>query len=518
LKGGTAIGAALCVYAFLVRPSTHSDPERQARDRDIPVESSMSDQSDIAIAAPISAPPGESIWGAVREALRGSRRNYTEGPIGRAILILAIPMVLEMMMESIFVVCDVFFVSKLGPDAVATVGLTESLLAIVYTIAMGLSIGVTATVARRTGENDPEGASRTAVQGIAIGLIVSFVLAIAGAVTAPQLLALMGASPDVIATGHGFTRVMLAGNASILLLFLVNGIFRGAGDPQLSMRTLWLANGINILLGPCLIFGLGPFPRLGVTGAAIATTIGRSTGVLFALAQFFRKSGRVHIHRRHLQLDPGLMVRLVRLSGSGMLQVLIGTASWIGLVRILAGFGSTALAGYTIAIRIVLFALLPSWGMGNAAATMVGQALGAKKPDRAQGAVWKAAFYNLCFLGTVSVLFVFGARGIVSLFTSDPAVAEYARTGLRVIAVGFVLYAYGMVLSQAFNGAGDTWAPTRLGFFCFWLLEIPLAYVLADRLGFGPLGVFVAIPIAFSAYAIAALVMFRSGRWKTKVV
>jgi putative MATE family efflux protein len=477
----------------------------------------MSESTEIALPAPAAA-PGESIWGAVREALRGSRRNYTEGPIGRAILILAIPMVLEMMMESVFVVCDVFFVSKLGPDAVATVGLTESLLAIVYTIGMGLSIGVTATVARRTGEHDNEGASRSAVQGITLGLFVSLGLGVLGAIFAPTLLRLMGASPDVLATGSHFTRVMLGGSASILLLFLINGIFRGAGDAQLSMRTLWLANGINILLGPCLIFGLGPFPRLGVTGAAVATTIGRSTGVLFGMAQFFRQSGRVHIHRRHLTVDPGLMVKLVRLSGSGMFQVLIGTASWIGLVRILAGFGSTALAGYTIAIRIVLFALLPSWGMGNAAATMVGQALGARKPDRAEQAVWRAAFYNLCFLGVVGVIFVFGARGIVQLFTSDPAVAEYARTALRVIAIGFVLYAYGMVLSQSFNGAGDTWTPTWLGFFSFWLFEIPLAYLLAVHLGFGPFGVFTAIPIAFSVYAIAALVMFRRGGWKAKVV
>ena len=477
----------------------------------------MSESTEIALPAPAAA-PGESIWGAVREALRGSRRNYTEGPIGRAILILAIPMVLEMMMESVFVVCDVFFVSKLGPDAVATVGLTESLLAIVYTIGMGLSIGVTATVARRTGEHDNEGASRSAVQGITLGLFVSLGLGVLGAIFAPTLLRLIGASPDVLATGSHFTRVMLGGSASILLLFLINGIFRGAGDAQLSMRTLWLANGINILLGPCLIFGLGPFPRLGVTGAAVATTIGRSTGVLFGMAQFFRQSGRVHIHRRHLTVDPGLMVKLLRLSGSGMFQVLIGTASWIGLVRILAGFGSTALAGYTIAIRIVLFALLPSWGMGNAAATMVGQALGARKPDRAEQAVWRAAFYNLCFLGVVGVIFVFGARGIVQLFTSDPAVAEYARTALRVIAIGFVLYAYGMVLSQSFNGAGDTWTPTWLGFFSFWLFEIPLAYLLAVHLGFGPFGVFTAIPIAFSVYAIAALVMFRRGGWKAKVV
>ena len=478
----------------------------------------MSDQSDIAIGGSVAAAQGESIWGAVREALRGSQRNYTEGPIGRAIFILAIPMVLEMVMESVFVICDVFFVSKLGPDAVATVGLTESLLAIVYTIAMGLSIGVTATVARRTGERDAEGASRTAVQAIALGVIVSLVLGIGGVIFAPSLLALMGASPNVVATGSMFTRVMLGGNVSILLLFLINGIFRGAGDAQLSMRTLWLANAINIALGPCLIFGVGPFPELGVTGAAIATTIGRSAGVLFGLAQFVRRSGRVHIHRRHLRLDLGLMVRLVRLSSSGTFQVLVGMASWIGLVRILASFGSTALAGYTIAIRIVLFALLPSWGMGNAAATMVGQALGARKPERAERAVWIAGFYNLCFLGTVSLLFFIGAGGIVRLFTNDPAVAEFARDGLRVIAIGFVLYAYGMVLSQAFNGAGDTWTPTWLGLFSFWLFEIPLAYVLAVKLAFGPHGVFIAITAAFSVYAVAALVMFRRGRWKTRAV
>jgi putative MATE family efflux protein len=478
----------------------------------------MSDSNEIAVNAPVASPSGERIWGAVREALRGSRRNYTEGSIGRAILILAIPMVLEMMMESVFVVCDVVFVSKLGPDAVATVGLTESLLTIVYTIAMGLSIGVTATVARRTGEHDLDGASRTAVQAIALGVLLASVLGIVGASFAPALLGLMGASPNVIETGSMFTRVMLGGNASILLLFLINGIFRGAGDPQLSMRTLWLANGINIVLGPCLIFGVGPFPHLGVTGAAIATTIGRSMGVLFALAQFFRQSGRVHLHRRHLRLDPALIVRLVKLSGSGTFQVLVGSASWIGLVRILASFGSTALAGYTIAIRIVLFALLPSWGMSNAAATMVGQALGAKKPDRAERAVWMAAFYNLCFLGVVGVMFFVGARGIVALFTTDLAVAAYARLGLRVIAVGFVLYAYGMVMSQSFNGAGDTWTPTWIGVFCFWLFEIPLAYILAISHGYGPLGVFAAIPAAFSVYAIVALAMFRRGGWKVKVV
>ena len=477
----------------------------------------MSESREIALGAN-AAIAGESIWGAVREALRGSRRDYTEGSIGRAILILAIPMVLEMVMESVFVVCDVFFVSKLGADAVATVGLTESMLAIVYTIAMGLSIGVTATVARRTGEQDADGAARTAVQAIALGLFVSAILGIVGAIFAPSLLALMGASESVRATGTTFTRVMLGGNATILLLFLINGIFRGAGDAQLSMRTLWLANAINIALGPCLIFGLGPFPELGVTGAAIATTIGRGSGVLFGLAQFARQSGRVRLHRRHLQLDPALMLRLVRLSGTGTVQVLIGTASWIGLVRILASFGSEALAGYTIAIRIVLFALLPSWGMSNAAATMVGQALGAKKPERAEKAVWIAGFYNFCFLGSVSLIFFLAAGPIVGLFTHDPGVAEFARDGLRVISMGFVLYAYGMVLSQAFNGAGDTWTPTLLNLFAFWLIEIPMAYALAVVFGFGPPGVFIAITAAVSIFARLAVAMFRRGQGKTKMV
>jgi putative MATE family efflux protein len=462
--------------------------------------------------------PREGFWHAVREALRGSRRDYTEGPIGRAILVLAIPMVLEMGMESVFVVCDVFFVAKLGADAIATVGLTESLLAIVYTLAMGLSIGVSATVARRTGEKDPDGAARTAVQGIALGILVATTLGIAGAFLAPFLLGVMGASPTVIASGGTFTRVMLGGNASILLLFLINSIFRGAGDAALAMRTLWLANAINILLGPCLIFGLGPFPRLGVTGAAIATTTGRSIGVLFAASQFFRRNSRVVIHRDHLRLDESLMARLVKLSGTGTFQILIGTASWIGLVRLIASFGSDALAGYTIAMRVVMFALLPSFGLSMAAATMVGQSLGSRQPDRAERAVWLAGKYNLFFLGSISLLFVLGARLIVSVFTTDPEVAGYAVYGLRVVAAGFVFYAYGMVMSQAFNGAGDMWTPTLLNLFSFWLWEIPLAYLFSRIFHMGAQGVFLSIPIAFSTFALLAVVMFRRGRWKAKMV
>jgi putative MATE family efflux protein len=452
----------------------------------------------------------------VREALRGSRRDYTRGPIGRAIFILAVPMVLEMIMESIFAICDVFFVSRLGADAVAAVGLTESFLTFVYAIAMGLSIGATAMVARRIGEHNPDGAARAAVQATALGLIVALTLGVAGAIFAPALLALMGGSSSLVATGASYARVMLGGNATILLLFLINAIFRGAGDAAIAMRVLWLANAINIALGPCLIFGLGPFPRLGVVGAAIATTIGRGTGALYAFSRLLRPGSRIDIHRRHLRFEPELMLRLTRLSASGTLQALIGTASWVGLIRILSTFGSDALAGYTIGIRIVIFALLPSWGISNAAATMVGQALGAGKPDRAERAVWTAGFYNMCFLGVVGLIFVLGARVIVQLFAppSDPAVLAYGTDCLRIIAAGFLFYAYGQVLTQSFNGAGDTATPTWLNFFVFWLWEIPLACVLSLGLGLGPHGVFVAIAVAFSTLAVVSAVVFRRGTWK----
>src|SRR4051812_30155113 len=381
--------------------------------------------------------PRETVWHAVREALRGSRRDYTRGPIGRAILILAIPMVLEMGMESIFVICDVFFVAKLGADAVATVGLTEYFLAIVYTLAMGLSIGVTATVARRTGEKDPDGAARTAVQGIGLGIIVATVLGVVGGFAAPSLLASMGASPGVIATGSTFTRVMLGGNASILLLFLINGIFRGAGDATLAMRVLWLANAINILLGPCLIFGLGPFPRLGVAGAAVATNIGRGTGALFALSRLLKPGSRIDLHIRHFRLDPALMGKIARLAWSAMIQLLIGMGSWIALTRVLATFGSSVIAGYTIGIRVIMFALLPAAGLANAAATMVGQALGAKKPERAAEAVRIAGTYNMVVLSIVGALLALFAPWVARFFTSDATVIPYAKDAMRIVAFGF---------------------------------------------------------------------------------
>jgi putative MATE family efflux protein len=460
--------------------------------------------------------PSGGWWATVREALRGSHHDYTTGPLGRAIVLLAIPMVTEMIMESVFAVWDVFWVAHLGADAVATVGLTESLLTLIYTAAMGLSIGVTAMVARRIGEKNPEGAAEAAVQGIALGVGVAAAIGLVGVTLAPRLLAVMGASPAVQAMGANYARVMLGGNVVILLLFLINAIFRGAGDAAIAMRVLWLANWINIALGPCLIFGLGPFPRLGVTGAAVATTIGRGTGVLYQLYRLWRGDARVAIRRSHLALHPAVMRTMLRLSGTGTVQVLIGTASWIGLVRIVASYGSEALAGYQIAIRIIIFALLPSWGLANAAATLVGQGLGSGNPERAERAVWLAGFYNMLFLGSVGAVFVALAGPIVGVFTSDREVASIAEVCLRTISYGFVFYAYGMVITQSFNGAGDTWTPTWINLGCFWLWEIPLAYFLARDAGLGPRGVALAVTIAFSTVAVVSALLFRRGRWKTR--
>jgi putative MATE family efflux protein len=482
-------------------------------------ESTMADPVDVDIAGPSVPSSGRGrFWSDVREALRGSQQDYTQGPIGRAILLLAVPMVLEMALESVFAVTDVFFVGRLGPDAVATIGLTESMLTLVYALAMGLGIGTTAVVARRTGEGDREGAANAAVQAIALGVAGAVLLGALGVTFAPRLLALMGASPAVIQIGSGYTRVMLGGEASIVVLFVVNAIFRGAGDAAIAMRVLWLANAINIVLGPCLIFGLGPFPRLGITGAAVATTIGRATGALYAISRLVRPGSRIAVSRRRLRLDLAVMRTVARLSGSGALQSIIGMASWIGLVRIVASFGSQALAGYTIGIRIVVFAILPSWGMSNAAATMVGQALGARAPDRAERAVWRACLYDFIFLSIIGVVFVACAHPIVSAFTSDPKVLAYGTDCLRIVAAGFPFYAYGMVLSQSFNGAGDTFTPTMLNMLVFWLWEIPLAWALAVALGMGPRGAFLAVAIAFSTLAVVAGAIFRRGRWKRIVV
>ena len=461
----------------------------------------------------VAAPQGA--WATLREALRGSSLDYTTAPVGRAIVMLAVPMVMEMAMESIFVLADVFWVAHLGADAVATVGLTESMLTMIYTLAMGLSIGATAIVARRIGEHDAEGAATAAVQAIAIGVVVSAIIGVAGAWYAPALLALMGASPEVIATGSTFTRVMLGGNATIVLLFLINAAFRGAGDAAVAMRVLWIGNAINILLGPCLIFGVGPFPEMGVTGAAVATNIGRGTAVLVQIVTLTRLNSRVRVMGRHWRIDLPMMASMLRLSGSGTLQILIGTASYVALVRILSVFGSAALAGYTIGIRLIIFALLPSFGISNAAATMVGQNLGAGHPERAEKAVWTAAFYNMLFLGSVGVVFLAFARPIVGLFTPDPTVGAYAVSCLRVVSLGFLFYAYGMVLTQSFNGAGDTWTPTWINLLVFWVLELPLAWVLSHAGGLEATGVFVALAVSYSMLAVVSAVLFKRGKWKT---
>jgi len=459
-----------------------------------------------------------SAWDVVREAIRGSRRDYTTGPISRAVIFLAIPMVLEMSMESIFVVVDMFFVGRLGPYAQATVALTESLITIVYAIAIGLSIGVTAMVARRIGERDPAGAAKAAAQAIWLGFGFAALLGVLGAVLAPRLLAAMGADADVLQRGVGYTRVLLGGNASVMLLFLINAIFRGAGDAAIAMRALWLGNAFNILLGPCFIFGLGPFPELGVMGAAVATTTGRAIGALYAFSRLLKPGARVRLDRSHARPDARVMWRLIRLSASGTLQIFIGVASWIGLIRILSTFGSQALAGYAIGLRVILFALLPSWGLSNAAATMVGQSLGARSPERGEKAVWIAARYNLYFLTAIGLVFLVLAPQIAGLFSKDLEVQRYAVACLRIVALGFPAYAYGMVITQSFNGAGDTWTPTMLNLFIFWLWEIPLGWFLAKPAGFGPTGIFISIAIAYVSLAGVSALLFKRGRWKRTVV
>ena len=448
--------------------------------------------------------------------MAGAERDYTEGSLGRAITLLSIPMILEMSMESLFGIVDVFFVARLGAEAVAAVGLTEAMLMVVYSVAMGLSMATTAMVARRVGEKNPRGAAVAATQAIWIGLAVSAATGAIGFVFSKRLLAAMGASASLIQSSSGYTTVMLATSVTIFLLFLMNAIFRGAGDATIAMWSVWLANLVNIVLDPCLIFGLGPFPEMGVTGAAVATTIGRGIGVLFQIWVLSGGRSRIRLRSADLRLDGAVLLRLVRVSLTGMLQFLIGTASWLGLVRITAQFGNAALAGYTIAVRIIFLAILPAWGMSNAAATLVGQNLGAGKPERAERSVWKTAFYNMLFLAGVAVLFTLLAGPLVRLFTADAAVIPYAVACLRLVSYGYPFYAYGMVVVQAFNGAGDTVTPTIINLFCYWLLQVPLALALALGLGFGPQGVFLAITIAESLLAVIGVVLFRRGRWKAQ--
>jgi putative MATE family efflux protein len=464
----------------------------------------------------IAAPP--TLWASLREAVRGSHQDYTEGSLNRAILLLAVPMVLEMVLESLFAVVDVFWVGRLGADAVATVGLTESLLSLVFAVGIGLSLSTTAMVARRIGEKDHEGAAVAGVQAIVLGLAVSVVIGIPCWIWASRLLSLMGASPEIVALGSGYTRIALGGSGAILLLFLNNAIFRGAGDAAIAMRLLWVSNIINLILDPCLIFGLGPFPRLGVTGAALATFTGRSIGVGYQFYRLLRGTERIRILYRQLRVNLTILLRLLRVSLTGILQFTIAHTSWIGLVRIVSVFGSAALAGYTIAIRVVIFLILPSWGMSNAAATLVGQNLGAGKPERAESAVWRTGFYNMIFLGGIGLFFVFFAEPIIRLFTQDPAVVPLGAACLRIVSYGNVGYAYAMVMLQAFNGAGDTVTPTIVNFFGFWLLEIPLAYWLAIRLDFRSNGVFWSIVVAEASIAAASAILFRRGHWKTQKI
>ncbi len=461
-------------------------------------------------------PPAEGdrgFWSSVREALKGSHQDYTTGNLNRAILLLAIPMVLEMVLESLFAVTDVFWVGRLGANAVATVGITESMLALVFAIGLGVSMSTTAMVARRIGEKDPEDAAIAGVQAVVVGLAISLALGIPAGIYAPELLRAMGASPEIVASGSGYARIALGGCGAIIMLFLNNAIFRGAGDAAIAMRLLWVSNIINLILDPCLIFGLGPFPRMGVTGAALATFTGRSIGVLYQFYRLLKGTERIHILVRHLRLNVRVMLRLLRVSITGILQFAIANASWIVLVRIIAMFGAAAVAGYTIAIRIVVFFILPSWGLSNAAATLVGQNLGAKRPDRAAQSVWQTGFYNMLFLGVIGVFFIVFATPVVKLFVSDPAVVPIAAIALRTFSCGNIGYAYGMVMLQAFNGAGDTLTPTIVNFFGFWVLELPLAWWLAVTMHWRAEGAFLSIVIAECSIAAAGMVLFRRGRW-----
>jgi putative MATE family efflux protein len=467
----------------------------------------------------VTAPKPElSLWASLVEAVRGSHQDYTSGSLNRAILLLAVPMVLEMVLESLFAVVDVAWVGRLGADAVAAVGLTESMLTLVFSVSMGLSLSTTAMVARRIGEKDHAGAAVAAVQAIFLGLVISVAVGVPCFLFAPRLLQLMGATPAIVAIGSGYTRICLGGSCAVLLLFLNNAIFRGAGDAAIAMRLLWVSNILNLILDPCLIFGWGPFPRLGVTGAALATFIGRSIGVAYQFYRLLKGTERIRIFARQIRVQLEVLGRLMRVSTTGILQFAIAHTSWIGLVRIVSTFGAAAVAGYTIAIRIVIFVILPSWGLSNAAATLVGQNLGAGRPDRAETAVWRTGLYNMILLGAVGVFFIACAEPIVRLFIQDPEVVPLGAACLRVVSYGNLGYAYFMVMMQAFNGAGDTITPTIVNFFGFWLFEIPLAYVLAKPLGMKSNGVFASIAIAESAMAAASAILFRQGKWKRKKI
>ena len=453
----------------------------------------------------------------VRLSLRDEDRDYTVGPIGTALGLLAIPMMLEMSMEAVFAVVDIAFVSHLGIDAVAAVGITEALITVLYAVAVGLGMGVTAMVSRRIGEKNADAAASVTGQALMVGAALSIVIGISGAMYAEDMLVLMGASEGVVEIGSGYTAMLLAGSASILFLFLLNAAFRGAGDAAIALRALWIAEGLNLILDPCLIFGLGPFPEMGVTGAAVATTIGRGTGVLYQLWFLFNGRGRLAFHFRHLRIVPQLIRRMLVISIGGVGQFLIATSSWILVMRIISLYGSNAVAAYTIALRMLEFIWLPAWGLGNAAATLVGQNLGAGHAQRAEQSAWRAAKYNLIFMTGAAVILLSLAPGIVGLFTNDAEVIAYGSTCLRILGFGFPMYAIGMIITQALNGAGDTMMPTLINLVCFWLFLLPLAYWLATSVGLGPNGAFLASVLAESLLTVLSVIVFRRGKWKSKV-
>jgi len=455
----------------------------------------------------------------IRQAIRGSDHDYTQGSIRTAIVLLAIPMILELSLESVFAVVDIFFVGKLGPNAIATVGLTELAITIVYSVAIGLSTAATAVVARRTGEKDPDGAAHAGMQSLLIALLVTVVTSTCGILFAPDILRIMGAQPDVVKEGAIFTRIMLGGSLVIILLFLINGIFRGAGDAAMAMRSLWVASALNILLCPTLINGYGPFPELGLKGAAIATTIGRGMGVIYQCYHLFQGKGLIKIRWRHFKWDRPVIKTLVEVAWPATLQFVIQSGSWIALGILVAKTGGTdATAGYQVAIRNIVFFILPAWGLSNAAATMVGQNLGAKQPGRAEQSVVLTTKYNAVFMAAGMLLFLFFASPIISIFTHVPEVHYFGVQSLQIIGAGYIFYGIGMVMMQSLNGAGDTRTPTRINFVGFWLFQIPFAWFLAKGLNMGPTGAFIAVPVAETFIALAAWYYFRKGKWKEVVV
>jgi putative MATE family efflux protein len=454
------------------------------------------------------------LWRILIQAVRGEEQDFTTGSIDKAIVLLSIPMILEMAMESLFAIVDAFFVSKISTDAVATVGLTESVLTLVYSIAIGLSSAATAMVSRRVGEGDRNAAAHAGGQTIVIGIFLSLLIAIPGNIYAKDILLAMAKDPLVAEKGYQFTQLLLTCNLPILLLWMLNGIFRGAGDATTAMRALWIANIVNIILCPMLIYGWAPFPAFGLLGSAIATTTGRSIGVLYQLWNLFQVGKIVKIKWAQLKPDWEIMGRLVRLGAGSTGQYLIASASWIFMIFILGQISKEVTAGYTIAIRIIIFTILPSWGMANAAATLVGQNLGAGHPERAEKSVWRAGHFNMLFMVVVSIIYLAFAPAFIQIFTTEPEAVHAGSLALRFLAAGYVFFGYGMIFSQALNGAGDTKTPTLLNFVFFWLLETPLAWLLAMHWNWGQTGVYTSIIVAESCLAVAAMWVFTKGRWK----